>query len=72
MMMQAVDNMSFRQIIDGDDRGTFVGTPLYVAPEMLNQNMSGPFTDLWAMGCIIFYCLTGAPPFNGSNSGHVF
>jgi len=35
-------------------RGTFVGTPLYVAPEMLESNHSGPFTDLWALGCIIF------------------
>ena len=35
-------------------RGTFVGTPLYVAPEMLDSNLSGPFTDLWALGCIIY------------------
>lgn len=31
-------------------RGTFVGTPLYVAPEMLKESMSGHFTDLWALG----------------------
>jgi serine/threonine protein kinase len=36
------------------ERGTFVGTPLYVAPEMLDSNKSGPFTDLWALGCIIY------------------
>jgi serine/threonine protein kinase len=35
-------------------RGSFVGTPLYVAPEMLNENRSGPPTDLWALGCIIY------------------
>lgn len=34
--------------------GTFVGTPLYVAPEMLEFNHSGHFSDLWALGCIIF------------------
>ncbi len=38
----------------GKARGTFVGTPLYVSPEMLGCNQSGPFTDLWALGCILY------------------
>jgi len=33
---------------------TFVGTPLYVAPEMLEFNQAGSYTDLWALGCIIY------------------
>ena len=46
---------------DGDEedhrsgrRGTFVGTPLYVSPEMLKDNISTPGSDLWALGCIIY------------------
>lgn len=39
--------------------GTFVGTPLYVAPEMLEYNSSGRYTDLWALGCIIYQLLVG-------------
>jgi len=39
---------------DAQPRGSFVGTPLYVAPEMLNENRSGPPSDLWALGCIIY------------------
>lgn len=35
-------------------RGTFVGTPLYASPEMLDSSISGPFTDLWALGVIIY------------------
>jgi hypothetical protein len=35
-------------------KGTFVGTPYYQAPEMLNSNKSGLYTDLWAFGCIIY------------------
>lgn len=35
-------------------RGTFVGTPLYASPEMLNDSVSGPFTDLWALGVIVY------------------
>jgi serine/threonine protein kinase len=40
-------------------QGTFVGTALYVAPEMLEYNNSGRFTDLWALGCIMFQMLVG-------------
>ena len=46
-------------------RGTFVGTPLYVSPEMLTKSTSGPFTDLWSLGVIIFQMLTGELPFTG-------
>ena len=34
--------------------GTFVGTPLYVAPEMLDGNYAGRFTDIWALGVMIY------------------
>lgn len=71
-MLQMEENASFSGVISGGGRGTFVGTPLYVAPEMLDCNLSGPFTDLWALGCIIYYCLTGQVPFRADNEGQVF
>ncbi len=57
------EHQSFSGMISGGGRGTFVGTPLYVAPEMLESNLSGPFTDIWALGCILYQCLTGDVPF---------
>lgn len=45
--------------------GTFVGTPLYVAPEMLEASMAGKFTDLWALGCMIYQFHVGKTPFQG-------
>lgn len=53
-------------------RGTFVGTPLYVSPEMLDSNLSGPFTDLWALGCIVYQMLTGEVPFRANYDYIVF
>ena len=53
-------------------RGSFVGTPLYVAPEMLNESRSGPPTDLWALGCIIYQLRCGYVPFNGQFDYEVF
>ena len=43
---------------------TFVGTPLYVAPEMLTDCKALPAGDLWALGVIIFKMATGNCPFN--------
>ena len=40
-------------------RGTFVGTPLYVSPEMLETSDSNCSSDLWALGIIVFTLLTG-------------
>ena len=46
-------------------RDTFVGTPLYVSPEMLQESISLPASDIWALGCIIFRMHTGRNAFNG-------
>lgn len=62
-LLQQEENQTFSGVMKGGGRGTFVGTPFYVAPEMLESNLSGPFTDLWGLGCIVFQCLTGDVPF---------
>ncbi|MDP2342968.1 MAG: protein kinase [Deltaproteobacteria bacterium] len=43
------------------------GTPRYMAPEQFNGKARelGPWTDLYALGCIAFQLATGNPPFSG-------
>lgn len=53
-------------------KGTFVGTPLYVSPEMLLHNIGCFSSDLWGLGCIIYQCLTGKAPFFGTTANKVF
>ena len=52
-------------------RGTFVGTLLYVAPEMLENNESGAYSDLWALGCILFEMANGFSPFIAKNEAAI-
>lgn len=53
-------------------RGSFVGTPLYVSPEMLTDNFSTCSSDLWALGCIIYQMRVGDVPFRGNFDYEVF
>ena len=39
------------------------GTPLYMSPELVQEQPYTHTTDLWSLGCILYELLTGLPPF---------
>jgi serine/threonine protein kinase len=43
--------------------GRVVGTVDYLAPELIQGQAAGPASDVYALGCLVFECLAGEPPF---------
>jgi eukaryotic-like serine/threonine-protein kinase len=55
------------RIIGG--KGYILGTMDYIAPEQArNATDVGPHTDLYSLGCAIYFALSGTPPFPGGTS----
>ncbi|XP_063880341.1 serine/threonine-protein kinase greatwall-like isoform X1 [Scylla paramamosain] len=49
-----------------------LGTPDYLAPELLLHLGHGPAVDWWALGVCLFEFMTGIPPFNDETPEAVF
>jgi eukaryotic-like serine/threonine-protein kinase len=50
----------------GRDARRFAGSPAYMAPEQITEFQGqGPWTDIYALGCLTWVLTTGARPFEG-------
>jgi serine/threonine protein kinase len=45
--------------------GQVLGTLDYLAPELIRGETATPASDLYALGCVVYECATGTPPFAG-------
>ncbi|XP_063237510.1 death-associated protein kinase related-like [Bacillus rossius redtenbacheri] len=61
-----------RYISPGADIRDFLGTPDYVAPEVLNYEPISLATDMWSVGVILYVLLTGFSPFGGDSKQETF
>ncbi|KAI8911083.1 kinase-like domain-containing protein [Gorgonomyces haynaldii] len=42
---------------------TYVGTPYYMSPELVNESRYNAKSDIWALGCLIYELCALEPPF---------
>ncbi len=52
--------------------GFIVGTPSYLAPEQIAGKKADIRTDVYALGVLLFQCLTGQKPFVADGHGELF
>ncbi|SCV00747.1 LANO_0F08394g1_1 [Lachancea nothofagi CBS 11611] len=51
---------------------TLCGSPLYMAPEILNYQKYNAKADLWSVGTVLYEMCCGRPPFKASNHLELF
>jgi len=55
-----------------DTDSTLAGTTSYMAPELVVGEEPDPRTDVYALGMVLFFALTGELPFTGRNPAQVY
>ena len=53
------------ELDEGQMAQTLCGTPLFMAPEILNGHSYGNKVDVWSLGTVFYEMLTGFVPFTG-------
>jgi serine/threonine protein kinase len=48
--------------------GQIVGSVPYLAPELIEGAPATPASDVYALGCLLYECATGGPPFAGTDA----
>ena len=54
------------------DAGNVMGTPLYLAPELLQGKLADQRSDLHAFGAVLYEMLTGQRAFGGDSKGNIY
>jgi phosphate transport system substrate-binding protein len=51
--------------------GSIHGTTHYISPEQLRREPVGIYSDIYSLGCTLYFALMGQPPFGGQNVSEV-
>eukprot|EP00930_Biecheleria_cincta_P057765 TRINITY_DN43645_c0_g1_i1.p1 TRINITY_DN43645_c0_g1~~TRINITY_DN43645_c0_g1_i1.p1 ORF type:complete len:366 (-),score=72.55 TRINITY_DN43645_c0_g1_i1:128-1225(-) len=65
--VKGAGNMNFKKVMED-----CVGTPNFMAPEVVRNKSSGFKSDTWSLGCLVFQVLVGLPPFFGGTVLRVY
>jgi serine/threonine protein kinase len=67
LALKLTDFTMARRLDDGELAKTVCGSPLYMAPEVLNRRQYTDKADLWSIGVILYRLIFNTMPFNGLN-----
>lgn len=62
----------FKYSADQRKQAVILGSPMYIAPEILKREESTEKVDIWSAGVIAYTMLSGKPPFAGSTKEATF
>lgn len=71
-LVPKISDFGLAKQLDSEDgltrTGAIMGSPAYMAPEQAfgQSKHVGPAADIYALGAILYECLTGRPPFKGA------
>ncbi|KAF3440537.1 hypothetical protein FNV43_RR18821 [Rhamnella rubrinervis] len=71
MLLKIADFGLSRSVPPGDYAETVCGSPLYMAPEVLQFQRYDEKVDMWSVGAILFELLNGYPPFHDTKEHKV-
>lgn len=73
--VQVVDFGIAKVLQDGEDHqqnltttGKVLGTPLFMSPEQARGRELDGRSDIYSLGCVMYFVLSGRPPFNGEST----
>jgi calcium-dependent protein kinase len=69
--IKLIDFGTANYIKDNNNLHLKVGTPYYIAPEVLKKDYNKS-CDVWSLGVIMYFLLSGSPPFDGTNDLDIF
>ena len=57
--------------VDRPDQGPLLGTPAYLAPELIRGDSASPASDIYALGITAWTMLAGRLPFDGAEAADI-
>lgn len=60
-----IADFGISKILSGEMLTTNCGTPVYMAPEIWKMLEYDAKVDVWSMGVVMYYLLSGTHPFDG-------
>ena len=70
VLMDFGAGIELKELSDDPER-KYVGTPLYMAPELFGHHQPSTQTDLYSLGVLLYHLVTGAYPVEGPGADEV-